>query len=87
MAIAALMVWKLTVSIAITMDIKPVMANTHQSTPTLYEKICSQLCMAHQAIGVAMINEIITSFCGALQGCAVMIQVVVSFGTIGMDKL
>ena len=57
---AALMAWKLMVSNDITIHNRPDMTNTHHSIPTRYEYPWSHVFIAYQAMGVAMIIDIMT---------------------------
>src|SRR6185436_11716409 len=61
LAIAALIAWKLTVSMAISRAVNPATANIHQLILIRYAKSSSHLFIAHHAIGDAMMMAIITS--------------------------
>ncbi len=61
-AVAALMACKLIVSTAINKASTAATINIHQAISILYEKSCSQLCMAHHASGNATNEAINTSF-------------------------
>src|SRR5664280_1733626 len=56
--VAALQLIQLTVNKAIPRASNPAKANNHQLSSVLYAKFSSHLCMANQAMGVAMINAI-----------------------------
>src|SRR6266487_1930819 len=73
LAIAAFIAWKLTVINAIATDIKPAIANTHQSILTRYEYDASQLFITHHATGDEITNEIRTSFRKSFDNNAVIL--------------
>ena len=58
--VAALQLCQLTVSDAIPRAINPAIANIHQLSFSRYAKFSSHLCITYQAMGQAIIKEIVT---------------------------
>ena len=73
LATAALIAWKLIVNSAINKATNVVIANTIQLKPVRYAKLCSQLCIAHHAIGDAIKMAIPTNFKKSFESNATML--------------